>query len=64
MWASQRADGELSVLESALLAAHLGRCADCRSFARATAEVCAVLRAACLEHPVPVRKAAAARRSR
>jgi len=29
MWASLRLDGELSELESALLDAHLARCADC-----------------------------------
>jgi hypothetical protein len=36
-WASLRLDGELSELEQALLDSHLERCADCRSFALATA---------------------------
>src|SRR3954454_17246769 len=33
LWASLRADGELSELEGALLDAHLARCAECRSVA-------------------------------
>jgi Putative zinc-finger len=53
-WASLRADGELSELESALLDGHLGRCADCRSFAAGAARVAAALRAAELERPAPL----------
>jgi predicted anti-sigma-YlaC factor YlaD len=51
-WASLRADGELSELESALLDAHLARCASCRSFARGAVEVASALRTA---RPVRVR---------
>jgi predicted anti-sigma-YlaC factor YlaD len=54
-WASLRADDELSELESALLDAHLGRCAACRSFARGAEEVANALRAARLERPAPIR---------
>jgi predicted anti-sigma-YlaC factor YlaD len=53
-WASLRADGELSELESALLDAHLCRCAPCRSFARGAEELTAALRAARLERPAPL----------
>jgi len=55
-WASLRADGELSELESALLEAHLGRCVDCRAFAASLESVSFALRTARLEHasPVPV----------
>ena len=48
-WASLRLDGELSELESQLLDAHLGRCAECRTFARATDEITTTLRAARLQ---------------
>jgi predicted anti-sigma-YlaC factor YlaD len=53
-WVSLRADGELSELESALLDAHLGRCAACERFARGAREVAAALRAAALERPAPL----------
>ncbi|MDX6452188.1 MAG: hypothetical protein QOH16_2237 [Gaiellaceae bacterium] len=52
-WASLRADGELSELESALLDAHVGRCSACRAFACGTHEVAAALRSARLERPAP-----------
>src|SRR3954464_552019 len=52
-WASLRADGELSELESALLDAHLCRCAPCRSFAGGAEKLTAALRAARLERPAP-----------
>jgi predicted anti-sigma-YlaC factor YlaD len=50
-WASLRADGELSELESALLDAHLGRCLPCSAFARGTDEIAAALQVAPLERP-------------
>jgi ferric-dicitrate binding protein FerR (iron transport regulator) len=50
-WASLRADGELSELESALLDAHLCRCPSCGAFARGTGEIAVALRAAALERP-------------
>jgi anti-sigma factor RsiW len=53
-WASLRADGELSELESALLDAHLGRCPSCSALACGTEEIAAALRAAPLERPAPV----------
>lgn len=45
-WLSLRLDGELSQLESALLAAHLAACAGCQAFAGEVEAVTAWLRAA------------------
>src|SRR5258708_14828453 len=53
-WVSLRADGERSELESALLDAHLGRCASCSVFARGTEEIAAALRSARLQRPAPI----------
>lgn len=53
-WASLRADGELSELESALLDGHLERCADCRSFAAGADRVTLALRSTRLERPGPL----------
>jgi predicted anti-sigma-YlaC factor YlaD len=53
-WASLRVDGELSELEGALLDAHLGRCADCRTYAADVAGTTAALRGAPLEHATPI----------
>jgi predicted anti-sigma-YlaC factor YlaD len=50
-WASLRADGELSALESAMLRAHLAGCLPCRSFASCADDVAAALRGARLEPP-------------
>jgi putative zinc finger protein len=64
-WASLRADGELSELESALLDAHLERCASCCEFASGAETVAATLRAVPLERPSvalgPMRHASARR---
>lgn len=49
-WASLRVDGELSELESALLDAHLGGCADCRAFATDLESVTFALRATEFAH--------------
>ena len=61
-WASLRVDGELSELESALLGAHLERCAECRTFARGVDEVARGLRRVPLERPAPLLALAAPRR--
>ena len=61
-WASLRADGELSELESALLDAHLSRCASCRTFARGVDSVANGLRRVRLERPAPLVVPTAARR--
>lgn len=53
-WASLRLDGELSELESALLDAHLARCAECASVTQAFGAVTGDLRARPLEHAAPV----------
>jgi hypothetical protein len=53
-WASLRADGELSELESALLDAHIARCSSCRTFAHRSEELVVALRATRFEQPVPV----------
>ena len=46
-----RADGELSVFETAALRAHLGGCADCRTYAASVEEVTRRLRSTPLEQP-------------
>ena len=53
-WASLRADAELSELESALLDAHLHRCASCSTFARGFETVAVALRSAQFEQPAPL----------
>jgi predicted anti-sigma-YlaC factor YlaD len=53
-WASLRADGELSELEGALLAAHLDRCPSCREVASGFVAVSEALRAAAVERPAPI----------
>jgi predicted anti-sigma-YlaC factor YlaD len=50
-WTSLQADGELSELELALLAAHLERCPECRAFSRGLHGVETHLRAQPLESP-------------
>jgi predicted anti-sigma-YlaC factor YlaD len=45
-WASASVDGELSTFERALLADHLERCASCRGFSLAIADLTTALRAA------------------
>lgn len=53
-WASLRLDGELSELESALLDAHLARCADCSAVTRDFGALTHDLRARPLERVAPV----------
>jgi hypothetical protein len=53
-WVSLRVDEELSELEGALLDAHLGRCADCREFARGAATSTSAMRAASYVGHAPV----------
>jgi ferric-dicitrate binding protein FerR (iron transport regulator) len=48
-WAALAPDGELAMLESRLLEAHLAHCADCRSFAEQVTAIAAELRAAAVE---------------
>lgn len=60
-WASLRVDGELSELEGALLDAHLGRCAECRTYAEGVAGATEALRNAPLVEVAPVMLAAPAR---
>ena len=50
-WASLDADGELSQVERALLAAHLRRCAACAEATKGLRAVTEVLRRAPLAHP-------------
>ena len=48
-------DGELSQLEQRLVASHLARCADCRSFEQSVSEFTVQIREAPLEAPrVPI----------
>jgi predicted anti-sigma-YlaC factor YlaD len=51
MQASLRLDSELSELEEALMAAHLGRCAACRAFAADLETLTGALRTAPLVEP-------------
>jgi len=68
-WAALAPDGELAMLESRLLEAHLAHCADCRSFAEQVAAIAAELRAAAVEGAsrrlliaaAPARRSASAR---
>src|ERR687896_2082611 len=50
-WASLELDGEISQLERALLAAHLGRCAACAQSVAEMRALAEVLRGAPLERP-------------
>lgn len=63
-WASLRVDGELSQLESALLAAHLRGCATCSAFAAEVEASTRALRATPLAQlPQPVLVPAISRRA-
>jgi anti-sigma factor RsiW len=53
-YASLRVDGELSELESRLLAAHLGQCGPCRAFGADVEAFTAALRAAPIDPGRPV----------
>ncbi len=53
-WASLRLDGELSEIESALLDAHLARCAGCRELAGGFEASTAALRSAPLARIAPI----------
>jgi predicted anti-sigma-YlaC factor YlaD len=56
---SLRLDGELSQLESRMLAAHLDRCADCSTYEADVARITAELRAApleAMERPIVIRR--------
>jgi hypothetical protein len=54
LWASLRADEELSELESALLRAHLEGCASCRAFAQGVQATAVALRGTSLERVAPL----------
>jgi ferric-dicitrate binding protein FerR (iron transport regulator) len=54
-WVALRLDAELSDFETALMTAHLERCAECRAFGEDVAAITSTLRAApleTLEHPI------------
>ena len=56
---SLRLDGELSQLESRMLASHLERCADCRTYDADVTRITAELRAApleAMENPIVIRR--------
>src|SRR4051794_19607041 len=59
-WASLRLDGELSELETALLDAHVSRCADCRGAVAGIEAATVAIRTASLERAPAVALAAPA----
>jgi predicted anti-sigma-YlaC factor YlaD len=63
-WASLRADGELSELETALLDAHLARCGECRGFADTLDGIVLSLRDAPAARPAPIEVRAVRNRRR
>jgi predicted anti-sigma-YlaC factor YlaD len=66
-WASLRLDGELSQLESAMLASHLARCAECHAVVAQTEAFTTALRTSPLEalrRPIAIPRAAAMRAAR